>query len=70
LIGLIIVSLVFNLFVGSYLLPGLPTREGNIVNDEEFNRLLPDTPNQLNGGFVFPMPEPDEPPLPPEGPPG
>lgn len=71
MIGLIVFSIILNLFIGNFFLADFTPRSGRLISDEETTISVPsDTVEQDNNGPINPLVEPYEEPIPPFPPSG
>lgn len=71
MIGLIVFSIILNLFIGNYFILDSTTRDGRLMGDEEITISVPsNVVEQDNNGPINPLVEPDEDPIPPFPPSG
>lgn len=71
MIGVIVFSIILNLFIGNFFLADVTPRDGRLMSDEEITiSVPPDGANQNNPGLINTMTEPDEDPIPPSPPSG
>ena len=71
MIGLIVFSIILNLFLGNCFFADLPHTRGKVLSDKEINILVPpDILNQANTSMRSGWPEPGEDPIPPPPPSG
>jgi len=66
MIGLTILSIILNLFIGNYFLADFTPEHGRVLSDEEINISVPlDAVNQGNTREIRLLPPPSEDPIPP-----
>lgn len=71
MIGVIVFSIILNLFIGNFFLADITARDGRLMGDEEITISVPSyTVEQDNNGPISPLTEPSEDPIPPFPPSG
>ncbi|MDH5405132.1 MAG: hypothetical protein OEZ30_01840 [Candidatus Aminicenantes bacterium] len=72
MIGVIVFSIILNLFIGNFFLADITARDGRLMGDEEITISVPssNTVEQDNNGTISPLTEPSEDPVPPFPPSG